>query len=302
MVLNQISKINKRQWISFIAILVLIFINFTPLYAKTEKHFLWSIETDKGTIYFLGSIHILKPESYPLPEAVEKIYECCKTLVFETDLDGMNDPESQTRMMKLGLYPAGQKLSQNISRHTYTLLKKRLSASGLSITQFEQFKPWFAAMTLTALELQRLGFYPDLGIDRYFFNRAKRDNKNMVFLETNEFQLNLMANLSKRQQELFLGEVLEELEIIETMASDMLSAWRTGNVNAMYSIIKMSFDEYPEIYNRFFVHRNKRWIHKIERLIKQNGDVLVIVGAGHLVGKDNIIDLLRKKGYKVKQR
>ncbi len=270
--------------------------------AETGKHFLWSVASERNTIYLLGSVHILKKNSYPLPQAIENIYGCCKTVVFETDLDGMNDPDSQKMIMKRGLYPQGHTLSGNVSRETHALLKTRLEASGLSIAQFDRFKPWFVAMTITGLELQRLGFDPDLGIDRYFYEKAKQEKRDMVFLETNNFQLNLMASLNKRHQDSFLRGVLKELDVIESLASEMLDAWNTGNGEKLDSILKKSNAEDPEIYDRFFVQRNRKWITHIKRLMKQDNDVLIIVGAGHLVGKESVIDLLIKKGYSVMQR
>jgi uncharacterized protein YbaP (TraB family) len=36
---------------------------------------------------------------------------------------------------------------------------------------------------------------------------------------------------------------------------------------------------------------------RLEDLLQHEGDTLVIVGAGHLVGDDGILNLLREKGY-----
>ena len=267
-----------------------------------QRHFIWTVASGRNTVYFLGSIHILKQDSYPLPREVEQIFECCKQIVFETDLDGMNDPESQKRIMKQGLYPAGRTLPENISEETYALVKKRADAAGLPVSQFERFRPWFAAMTLTGMELQRLGYDPGLGIDRYFFQKAKKEGRKMIFLETNDMQLNLMTSLNKRHQDAFLRGVLKELDVIEALASDMLDSWKTGDDAKLDSILQISHAEEPDIYDRFFIQRNKRWMSKIQRLMKQDDDVLIIVGAGHLVGRDSLIELLKKKGYEVQQR
>jgi hypothetical protein len=62
-----------------------------------------------------------------------------------------------------------------------------------------------------------------------------------------------------------------------------------------------SFNEYPSIYNKLFTRRNRNWIPEIKKLMNQHGDALIIVGAGHLVGKDSVIELMKKKGYKVSQ-
>jgi len=302
----QYNGTNKYSVIYFL-ISVLLFFFLCPSYAQENagitpgKHLLWAVHSKNNTVYLLGSIHVLKKDSYPLPDAIEKIYGCCSKVVFETDLDGMNDPASQNKMKRLGSYPRGQTLSKNISAQTYELLKKRMAAANVQLERLEPFRPWFVALAITALEIQRLGYDPELGIDRYFFKKAKKDGKEMIFLETNDSQLNLMARMNKTQQEMFLRETLKELDIIETMSADMVKAWETGDAERLNLIIKNGFDEHPDIYNRFFTQRNKNWVPQIQRLLKQDGDVLVIVGAGHLVGEQSLIDLLEKKGYKVQQ-
>jgi len=50
------------------------------------------------------------------------------------------------------------------------------------------------------------------------------------------------------------------------------------------------------------IQRNKDWVSTIENVTRENKTVLAIVGAGHLVGPDGIIDLLGKSGYNLKQR
>jgi uncharacterized protein YbaP (TraB family) len=273
-----------------------------PGSAKGDRHFLWSAETGENTVYLLGSIHLLRRESYPLPDAIEKIYDCCNIVVFETDIDRQNDPKMQNRMRQRGLYPRGQTLSGNISGETYRLLGEKLSAAGLKASSFEQFKPWFAAIAVSGMELQRLGFDPALGIDRHFFERAKKDRKKLVFLETNEYQINLFAGLNRSKQEILLRQMLKEIDVIERMFSSIVDSWQSGNAQKLGSILDISFRDYPEIYNQFIIKRNKIWVRKIEKLMNQRDNVLVIVGAGHLTGRESIIELLLRKGYKVTQK
>jgi uncharacterized protein YbaP (TraB family) len=48
--------------------------------------------------------------------------------------------------------------------------------------------------------------------------------------------------------------------------------------------------------------RNQDWVVKIEKLLGGNKDVLVIVGAGHLVGPHSVVQLLNQKGYTIEQK
>ncbi|UCD34068.1 MAG: TraB/GumN family protein [Nitrospiraceae bacterium] len=270
--------------------------------ADLQKHFLWALEHQGKKIYILGSIHLLKEDSYPLPEAIEKIYHCCRTVVFETDLDAMEEAPAQQAMMKKALYPPGETLARNISGDTYGLLEERLRKAGLAIDRFERFRPWYITLALASAELQRLGFDPRLGIDRYFFTRAAGDGREMIFLETGEYQMNLFAGLGKRKQERLLIQVMKELDIIEENFAEMSAYWRSGDAVRLGAFMAKSFEGYPDLYRRFITSRNKKWVSGIEGLLKKDGDVLMVVGAAHLAGKESLIDLLRQQGYEVRQR
>jgi len=270
--------------------------------AETDQHFLWSIRTQKNTVYLLGSVHFLRQDAYPLAEAIEKAYSDSRKIVFEADIDGGNAPELQARMMNLGLYLDGQTLQQNVSEQTYKAVKEKVTAIGLPIAQFDRFRPWFAALMLTVMELQKMQFDPSHGVDAYFFRKAKEDGKQRIFLEPVEFQIDLFAKMGPREQESFLRQTMEDLVVIERMVSDMVNSWQTGDVDTLGSILNMSFSEHPAMYDRLMVQRNKAWVSRIEGLLNQDENVLVIVGAGHLVGDENLLQLLRKRGHKIEQR
>jgi uncharacterized protein YbaP (TraB family) len=266
------------------------------------KHFLWSLKTEENTVFFLGSLHVFKSADYPLAAEIEKAYAEAQEVVFETDIDLAKDPDLHAKMMGLALYPDGQTLADNVSKKTYKMLEQKILATGLPIETFERFKPWFVALTLSVLELQRLGFDPNYGIDTHFHNKAKADGKRIIALESPEYQLELFKTLDRKEQESFLSQTLEEIDVIGTMASDMTEAWRTGDASKLDSIIKRSFKDHLRMYDRFVVQRNKNWVQVIDKLTRHDKNVLVIVGAAHLVGKDSVLALLRAKGYGIEQR
>ena len=266
------------------------------------KHCLWEVESQSSKIYLLGSLHVLKSEAYPLSQVIEKAYASSRKIVFETDLGGMIDAEVQAKMLTLGLYPEGQDLLQNISQDTRLSLEKKLKNLSLPMEQFVRFRPWFLAVTLTTLELQRLGFNPLYGIDMHYYGKARTDGKKIGFLESVEFQLDLLGKMNTHDQNAFLNQTLKDLEVAAQMASDMMRYWQTGDSEKLYKLLFKSFEGYPEIQDRLLVQRNKDWAIKIAQMLKETNQVLVIVGAGHLIGPNSVVELLKQKGYSVKQR
>ena len=102
-------------------------------------------------------------------------------------------------------------------------------------------------------------------------------------------------------QDALLAQTLEEMDIVTELAADMLAYWKAGDAENLYHLLNRSFEEHPGLRDKPLIQRNKRWVSGIEALMKENKNVLVIVGAGHLVGPDSVIDLFRKKGHQVKQ-
>jgi uncharacterized protein YbaP (TraB family) len=172
---------------------------------------------------------------------------------------------------------------------------------GLPMQQFGRFKPWFIALTLAQLELQRLGFNPVYGIDMHFLGRSKNDQKETGFLEPVDSQINLLGKMDATNQDSLLDQTLEEMDIITELAADILTCWQSGDAENLYQLLNKSFENHPGLRNTILIKRNQKWVSEIEALMKENKNVLVIVGAGHLVGPDSLVDLLRKKGLAVKQ-
>ena len=85
------------------------------------------------------------------------------------------------------------------------------------------------ALTLAALEFQRLGFDPNLGVDMHFFNKATADGKRIAALETVEFQLESLAGMNAAAEEAFLALTLQDLAQAPEVASAMVGLWRSGD-------------------------------------------------------------------------
>ena len=274
----------------------------TATVQQTSKNSLWSIQTPSNTVYLLGSLHVLKADAYPLSAAIRKAYTDSQILVFETDIAAMQDLTVQAKMLELGVYPEGQNLLQNLDGGTRQLLEKKMNELGLPLPQFSRFKPWFLALTLTTLELQRMGFNLTYGIDIHFFNRAKADEKEIEFLEAVDFQIDLLGNMAAQDQNAFLGQTLKDLEMVNELAGDLVKFWKAGDSNRLHNLLAKSFKEYPELYDRLLIRRNKKWVKEVEAATRKNKNVLFVVGAGHLVGPESVIDLLSQRGFEVKQR
>ena len=285
-----------------IAILGLVFQAGAEGKANTgKKHFLWKVSSDTNTLYILGSLHLLTKENYPLPEAFENAYEDSEVLVFEVDPGTLNTPESVRMMLSKATLGKDLTLKEVVSEETYKKTKRKLGLLGADILMFNKSKPWFVAVTLGFLKLKSIGLDPSDGVDMYYYNKAVENGKKVEGLETVEFQVNMLAQVGEENEDEFLLQTLEDLDVMDAELEEMLGSWNKGDTKQFEKAMFKSYEDYPEVYEKLLVERNKNWLPQVEKLIGQDVDYLVIVGSGHLVGKDGLINLLREKGYDLEQ-
>jgi uncharacterized protein YbaP (TraB family) len=268
---------------------------------KQTKHCLWKVQGARNNLYLFGSIHFLKKDLYPLPKPIEDAYQQSDITVFEVDFEEMKSPEAQLKMAKQGRYPEGETIRQHLPKETYDKLRARVAETAGDGSAFDSLKPWMVAVALLGMELQKLGFTPEHGVDLYFADKARKDKKQVVALETVDLQLALFTGLTKDEEDAMLKETLHETSKFKTIFSDIIEAWKIGDVKALDKFIVESMREHPKIHKKLLLDRNKQWADKLEKLLTGEKDVFVVVGAAHLIGKDSLVDLLSKKRFKVQQ-
>jgi len=262
---------------------------------------LWKVTAGNGdTLYLLGSVHVLDRRNYPLSDAIENAFTESQTVVFEVDFDEASATTKRVVFEK-GIYRSGRTLRQSISPKSYGAAGQKLKGFGIAIERLDNLKPWAVALTITTLELGRLGFDPSRGVDRYFFEKAKVAGKEISALETIEYQMGLFNGMSDRDQERFLMQTLTELDVMESSLNELIKAWKRGDSRGLEAIVLESCREFRKTCNSVIFERNRAWLLEIENLLHREGTKMVVVGTAHLVGSKGLVELLRKSGYSVAQ-
>ena len=269
--------------------------------SSATKHSLWKVQGKENAVYLLGSIHLLKKEDYPLPAPLEAVFSDSKIAVFETDITGMENPELAMKLAAKGQLPEGETLRTRLSPPVYVAFSNYVQKAGMPVELFDSITPAMAAITLVALDLKKMGLDPQNGLDKHFFDLAAKDGKTIVPLETLDFQIGLMTEFSKEEGELLMKTTLKEIDTMEKDFDDLVKAWRTGDAEKLDKLLNEAMEEAPVIFHRLLTDRNRRWLPKIEELLRGKENAIVIVGAGHLVGTNGVVALLKNKGYKIVQ-
>lgn len=258
---------------------------------------LWRIADADNTVYLFGSIHALRPGDYPLGPHIEAAYQAADVLVLEIDMSQVDQTALRSLTLQKGLLPEGQSIKNLLTPAAYTETTQHIERLGYDAATLSRFEPWLLSLTMLALETQKAGFDPAQGVDQTFSARAVADGKSIIGLETVEYQLSLFDQMSAAVQEKFLLETLAEAADFDTQLETLVAAWKRGDAKALQHLSLDSLQDYPALYDAIVVQRNRNWVPKIEALLDDNRDYLVIVGALHLLGDDGVVHALEDAGY-----
>ena len=268
---------------------------------QDQKSFLWKVQSEGNTVYVLGSLHMLRQEDYPLHKNIEDAFIKSDVLAVEANINDVTNLDLQTLIEK-AFYPENEKLEDHVSQETYELIKKETERLGLPLMLVDRQKPWFLALSLTSMELLRMGFNPSYGIDMHFMNKA--GGKKIVELESLEYQIDLLSSFSDDDQESLLRYELHDLKVLKQELQSMIAAWKSGDTETLESLMKKStagVSDMSTVYEKLITERNRNMVGKIEGYLEEDETYFVIIGAGHLVDEKGIIEILKGKGYMVKQ-
>lgn len=262
---------------------------------------LWELEGTRNEIRLLGSIHLLRPTDYPLSRAIDQAYEDAEVIVMEADLSQQDPLQMQTIVQALAVDPRGRGLSDLISAGAYRKVATTAASFSIDVQMLEPYEPWFAALQITQLRMFQLGFDMSYGVDMHFTQRAQRDQKKIIGLETIEQQLKLMDSLPSRAQQSFLLQTVEEAETIDEGIDSIVDAWRQGDERRLQKEMLQGMQDQPALYQRIIVARNRDWTASIKRYANDSEDYLIVVGTLHLVGPDSVLSMLEDAGYPARQ-
>jgi uncharacterized protein YbaP (TraB family) len=274
----------------------------TPARADSALHTLWELRGKHNVVYVLGSIHTLRASDYPLAPAVLDAYRDSRALLMEINLEEIDSADLQSEMLASAMLPEGKSLPEIMGPASYAHAESLAHEVGVELSTFDQFAPWFAAEAISQLQLMQLGFQPQSGVEMYFMERARSDGKSVGGLETAHEQIALFEGMSMATQTQYLLSSLEQAHELPKQVDDMVHAWQRGDTSWFEAEIKSDLGRDPALYQSFLVARNRKWLARIEGLLNDDKNYLVIVGTAHLVGRDSVIDLLKRDGVVAAQR
>lgn len=261
----------------------------------------WKIQKNNSVMYLGGTFHLLRPSDFPLPPEFEKAYKAADLLVFETDPAKFNDAAAQQKLISQAMYDDGSTIDKHLSAKTYKLLNEYCTANGISLENLKHFKPSIVAITLAAIELSKFGVAQE-GVDIFFYKLALKDKKAIEGFETMDEQIRFIVGMGEGNEDAYITHSLNDMKTIRQDYETMVTAWKKGDAGKLDDLFVAELKaKMPKLYKELLTDRNENWLPLIEAYGKTPEKEFILVGAGHLVGSDGIVEILRKKGYTVEK-
>lgn len=257
---------------------------------------LWQVAGEGNDVYLLGSVHLLRESDYPVPLAIAEAYEQADTLVMELDLDDIDQAATQQLVQELAHIRDGGSLESLLGPVAFKAASEHAERAQISLDALRHNDPWFAAITVEQIVLQRNGFDPSFGIENHLAAKALVDGKEILGLESMRQQLEILDNLPLPAQRTLLLQALEKSEILGRVMDELIRAWRYGDTAYLEATLLPEIRANPDLYDALVVRRNEAWLPQIEQLLAGSSDYLVVVGALHLIGPDGVPEMLRARG------
>lgn len=294
-----------------------------------SKGFFWEVSNGDNKVYLLGSIHLAEYQIYPFGNKIWEAFHSSDALVCEADI---LKSSASDHLAELAVYQDGTTLKDHLSQDLYDLTIETLKKLNLPVPQLVYYKPWFIWNLLSALSTvqnaNEAATAVSLGIDRTLITSAYIYGKPVLEIEGSKMQYTVMDNFSSELQEYLLSQQIKEYQSLlagEVKKSketnnlkSLLEYWKKGDIDKFKEIYNIkdemgsSFGNeltkqekafYDEFYDALLTKRDKGMANYIDNLlINGNGKTyFVVVGSGHYISDNNVLDILIEKGYVLKR-
>lgn len=263
---------------------------------------LWRAIGPAGTVYLFGTIHLLPPALAWRTPAFEQALTVSNRLMLELDERNLDPAILQPTILRLGLLPENRSLRDELGDDLYERLSDASTQIGVPEVTLRRMRPWLAAVSVSAIAATRLGLNPEAGVDRAILAEANALGIAVEGLETADEQFAHLSSLDGEAGKALVRQTVEDLRDAKTLFDRLLVAWASGDPALLeQELVDRMADESPAVNEELLVARNRNWLPKLRQRLLEPGTTLVAVGAGHLVGPDGLVAMLKAEGVKVEQ-
>jgi len=263
---------------------------------KHPQGLLWKLQK-KGQpdSYLFGTIHLADDRVLALLDKVQSSIEQVDVFAMEIVLD----VEGQQTLTRATFFQDGKLLQDylddvtldriNIIMHQYY---------GITARTVNRMQPWSVMATISSPPPESNKTVLDVELE----NVARELNKKVVGLETVEEQIDVLSGMKLSEQLWMLSKAVEDFHKSMPMWERLVNGYLQRDLQALMNEQLAMMDPGSKIDDRFMDKLlDQRNIKIVQRMldIMPKQSLFAAVGALHLPGKNGILQLLERAGYRV---
>lgn len=275
---------------------------------------LYKVTDDDGDVIWLfGSIHVGTEDYYPLPDYVMDAFEESDALAVEFDVVAYEkDLMAQINSMKPLVYSDGSTINDYLSEEVYTRAVEIMEENGIYDNLFDYYMPSVWQSFISQCMMKKLNVDSDMGVDKHMINKAYEAEKDVLDIESAEFQLGMLAGFSTELQVKLLEESVDAYDDLEAAGEELnrlISCWTSGDEEGIVEYLASDLPDisedpeeyalYEEYNEAFILGRNNAMTVYASDALKAGDELFICVGAAHVMGETGMAAQLRDLGYKV---
>lgn len=255
--------------------------------SRSNYALLWEITGPNlsGPSYVFGSMHVRYSSVFEFPDSLLICLSASEAFANEIHLDS-----AMQRSFQIYLDQEELQVDSSYIR----LLQERILRPDTTIEEeesgdFSDFKS-FLRRSKEGRDLRSGENRPTM-LDAYLMEAARRLGKELYGLEKIDEHLYEAEDLSLPNSTKF------KFSLFSNDADELLRLYYDGDLNPIDKFIRAE----PESFNQFaLVARNYVMVDAMERIMPQQR-LFSVVGTAHLPGEEGVLELLRQRGYHLRQ-
>lgn len=279
-----------------------------PYFFKDGNHLLWKVSDENSSVWLFGSIHFADSSFYPLPSEIENAFRNSTALAVEMDIsDSETQEKTAEEFLKEGMFTDGRTLKDVLPDSLWKTLDSISTTLGMKTENFLPMRPWMAATLIASAAIASTGIQQELGIDMVMLDSAYAQGKEIIALETPEEQVESLSKSEGSEETdgiAYLESTFREYSKLDQMIKEVISAWKRADVVSLQKSLSadQNMNESEKRLNeRMFNQRNKKMKKEILNFLENDKQVFVVVGVGHLILENNLLEMLSENGLKIQR-
>jgi uncharacterized protein len=261
---------------------------------KDDNTLLWQISGNglKKPSYLFGTFHLMCKSDIHISKQLQDALSFSTEVYFEMDLDDAANTLGGMFFMNM----KDSTLQQVLSPEDYTKVEKFFKDSlRMGLTAFKKMKPM---MLSTLMYPKLMACKQQSGVEMELMALATKQKKEIKGFETIQFQASIFDSIPYSVQAKALIKSIDSITMYKQYFNTLVQTYKEQNLAKIEKVLSDTTFNEGEDNDIMLKNRNLNWVNQLESILKKN-NIFMAVGAAHLVGKDGVIALLRKKGYKV---